>query len=187
MSKIILGFVGPLAAGKGTACKYLTEHYDAIIYKFSSPLRDVLARLYRDITRENLQNLSSSLRQTFGDDLLASVIAGDVKTGTAAFMAVDGVRRLPDIAHLKDISGFALVSINADQKTRWERMTRRGENADDATKTLEQFILDEQKEAEIHIAEVAKTAQFSIDNNGSLDQLHTQIDNIIKTIHGNKG
>lgn len=184
---IILGFVGPLAAGKGTACKYLTEHYNATIYKFSAPLRDVLKRLYRDVTRENLQNLSSALRQTFGDDLLASVIAGDVKTGTSAIMAVDGVRRLPDIAHLKDIDGFALVSITADQKTRWERMVKRGENADDSTKTFEQFVLDEQREAEIHIAEVAKTAQFAIDNNGSPEQLYSQIDEIIKAIHGNKG
>ena len=93
----------------------------------------------------------------------------------------------PDyISILKDIPGFSLVAITAEQKTRWERMVMRGENADDATKTFEQFILDEQKEAEIHITEVAKTAQFTINNNGSLDQLYVQIDDIIKTVHGNK-
>lgn len=178
--KIILGFVGPLAAGKGTACKYLTENHNAEVFKFSTPLRDVLNRLYREIVRSNMQNLSLALRQTFGDDLLAAVIAGDVQKSTAQFIAVDGVRRLPDIAYLIDIPGFKLVAINADQKTRWERMVKRGENADDATKTFEQFQIDEQQEAEQHIAEVATTAQFSIDNNGTLDDLHRQIEDILK-------
>ena len=181
---VILGFVGPLAAGKGTACQHFVDSHKATVFKFSTPLRDVLKRLYRDITRENMQNLSLALRQTFGDDLLAAVIAGDVKKSSISFMAVDGVRRLPDIAHLKDIPGFMLVAISADQKTRWERMVKRGENADDATKTFEEFQLDEQKEAEIHIAEVAKTASFTIDNNGTHEQLYSQIDHIIESVHG---
>ena len=32
--KIILGFVGDLASGKGTICKYLNEKYSANTYRF---------------------------------------------------------------------------------------------------------------------------------------------------------
>ena len=130
-----------------------------------------------------MQELSSSLRKTFGDDLLASIIAKDVSNDEAEIVVVDGVRRLPDIKYLRELPGFSLVALQTDQKTRWERMTKRGENPDDLQKTFEQFKIDEQAEAEQHIAEVAKTAEFVLNNNGSLEDLHNQIKNILKKVN----
>ena len=130
VNKIILGFVGPLASGKGAICQYLKEKHGASVFRFSTMLRDVLNRLYLEISRDNMQNLSSALRQTFGDDLLASVIANDVKNEKNEFIVIDGVRREPDIKYLKDFPNFYLIEIKADQKIRWERMRKRGENTD---------------------------------------------------------
>ena len=119
VNKIILGFVGPLASGKGTICQYLKEKHGASVFRFSTMLRDVLNRLYLEISRDNMQNLSSALRQTFGDDLLASVIANDVKNEKNEFIVIDGVRREPDIKYLKDFPNFYLIEIKADQKINW--------------------------------------------------------------------
>jgi len=182
VNKIILGFVGPIASGKGTVCQYLKEKHDAEIFRFSTMLRDVADRFYIEQTRENLQNISSAMRQAFGDDLMAKTIANDVKNAKSKIIAVDGVRRLPDIKYLKEVPGFHLVEINADQKIRFERITKRGENADDNKKTLAEFQQDEQREAERQIKEVATAAGFHINNNGTLDDLHRQIDEIISQI-----
>src|SRR3989338_3819410 len=100
MNKIILGFVGPIASGKGTACQYLRDQHRAPTYRFSTPLRDVLDRLYLPQSRQNMQDLSLALRQTFGDDLLASVIAHDVAADQSPIIAIDGIRRPPDLAQL---------------------------------------------------------------------------------------
>ncbi|MFA5022109.1 MAG: AAA family ATPase [Patescibacteria group bacterium] len=179
MNKIILGFVGPIASGKGTACKYLAEKHGAKIFRFSSMLRDVLDRFYIEQSRENMQTVSSVLRQTFGDDLMAKTIANDVSKTETEIVAVDGVRREPDIKYLKQIPGFYLVNIDADQKIRWQRITSRGENSDDTKKTLEQFQQDEQREAEQQIKAVAKSANFIIDNNGTTQELYKQIETIL--------
>jgi len=183
MNKIILGFVGPIASGKGTVCQYLKEKRKANIYRFSTILRDILNRIYVEQSRDNLQNLSLDLRKRFGDDILASTIAEDVGNDSSKIIAVDGVRRNPDIRYLKEMPNFYLVSINADQKTRYERIIKRSENSDDTEKTFEKFQQDEKEEAEQQIAEVAKTAKFKIDNNGSIDKLHEQIEDILKKIN----
>ena len=66
MAKIIFGLVGTLASGKGAVKQRLIERYKAEDCRFSTILRDVLNRLDVPTTRENLQNVSTSLRQLFG-------------------------------------------------------------------------------------------------------------------------
>lgn len=182
MTKIILGLTGPLASGKGTVAQYLKDNHQAAVYRFSTPLRDVLDRAYLEQSRKNMQDLSLALRNTFGDDLLASIIAKDVTNDKNDIIVVDGVRRLPDIKYLRQLPDFHLVSVETEQKTRWERMTKRGENPDDEQKTFEQFQKDEQAEAEQHIVEVAATAQFTLDNNGSYEDGEKQIEEILNKI-----
>ncbi len=183
MTRVILGLVGPLAAGKGSVAKYLKEKYQVEVFRFSTPLRDALNRFYLEQTRKNMQDLSLILRQTFGDDLLARVIAQDVKNANNQIIIVDGVRRDPDIKYLRLMPGFRLISIVTDQKTRWERMIKRGENTDDMKKTFAQFQKDEQAEAETYIQKVAKSADFTIDNNGNFKGLYQQIENILNKIN----
>lgn len=178
-SRTILGFVGPMASGKGTACRYLQEKHGAATVRYSTMLRDVLSRLYLPHTRDNLIKLSETLRATYGDDLLATVIRKEVESTETTVVAIDGIRRPQDIQTLRDLPGFRLVHITADQKIRHARMVSRGENTDDTTKTLEQFIADEARSTEQTIATVAQQADVVIDNNGSLETLYAQLDQLV--------
>jgi dephospho-CoA kinase len=185
MAKIILGFTGQLACGKGTVASYMTEKYGASNYRFSTVLRDVLQRLYIPHNRANMQDLSTILRQRFGEDLLAKVMAEDVRNDQQAVIAVEGIRRMADIVHLRTIPEFKLIAIEADEKIRYQRLISRGENPDDASKTWEEFLHDHLAETELSIPEVMATADFVINNNGTVDDLHQQIDSIITQLqHG---
>ena len=77
MQKIIIGLVGQIACGKEAVKKYLAKKYNTKDCKFSTPLRDVINRLTIPESRENLQKLSTTLRESFGQDLLAKIIASD--------------------------------------------------------------------------------------------------------------
>lgn len=182
MAKIILGFVGPLASGKEVAKKYLEEKHQAGIHRFSAILRDILNRLYLPIKRSNLQNLSLDLRNRFGSDTLARVIAKDVINDIHDIVVVDGVRRMDDIAKLKDLPNFCLVSIDADPEIRYKRLKLRNENAGDAEKTYEEFLEDGAQEAELQIPAVMAAAKYKINNSGSLADLYKQLEDIIKDL-----
>lgn len=183
MSKIILGFTGPIASGKDVSKKYLIEKYGASAFRFSTVMRDLLVRLGLEINRYNLSHLSTSLRQTFGEDLFARTVARDVRGAETDLIVVDGIRRLADIEHLKDIPGFHLVAIDADPRVRFERLVTRNENVGDNTKTFEQFQRDASElETEISIPIVMEQAALKIDNSTSFAALYAQIDKIIADI-----
>ena len=181
--KIILGFVGDLASGKGTICKYLNEKYSANTYRFSTMLRDVLNRMYVPQSRENLQKISTILRQNFGEDVMSKVIAEDVKNDQNNIVMAEGIRRPSDITYLKENPGFHLIYITADPKIRWERLIKRAENPGDTEKTFEQFLEDEKAEADCLIKDLGKTAKFIINNNGTFEELYQQMEEIIKKIN----
>ena len=178
--KTIIGFTGLISSGKGTAAKYLEEKYGADTFRFSTMLRDVLDRLYLPQSRENFQIISPVLREAFGQDLMAKVIAEDVKKSNSNLIAIDGMRRPADIEYLKDIPGFKMVAIEVDEKTRYERLLKRGENTDDSTKTFEQFQKEHEAETEIYIPDLMKQADITIDNNGNLEDFYKQLDKLIK-------
>jgi len=182
MSKIIFGLVGPLASGKEVSRRYLENKYGADTTRFSSSLRDILNRLYLPVNRQNMQNLSLDLRQRFGGDVLSRVIAEDASASQKEIMAIDGVRRLDDIKQLKDLPGFNLVSIDAAPEIRYQRMKARNENQGDAEKTYEDFLADNQREAELEIPHVMSQAKYHLDNNGSLDDLYRQLDKLVEEL-----
>ena len=177
--KIILGLAGEIASGKGVMAKYLTDKYGASSHRFSAVLRSILDRLHMEHRRENMQKLSTALRQSFGEDTLAKVISEDVKKDKSEIIAIDGVRRLDDIKYLRQLPEFKLVFIEADIRKRYKRIIRRRENPDDKNKTFEEFKKDHQRETEAQIKNLKNYADILIDNNGSLEELHKQVDRII--------
>lgn len=180
--KIILGFVGDLAGGKGTICKYLNDKYQANAYRFSTMLRDVLDRMYVPQSRENLQKISTLLRQNFGEDVMSKVIAEDVKNDENDIVMVEGIRRPTDITYLRENPGFHLIYITADPKIRWERLVKRAENPGDTEKTYEEFLEDEKAEADNMIKSLGQTAEFTINNNGTFEEFYNQTEEIIKKL-----
>ncbi len=182
MNKIIFGLVGTLASGKEETKKYLVSKYNAQDCRFSTILREVLNRAAIPVSRENLQKISTVLRSNFGEDLLAKAIAVDASKLNADIVVIDGVRRPTDIEHLNKLPNFFLIKIDADPRVRYDRSVIRNENEGDDKKTFEEFINDHESEADSLIPVVMKEAKYSIDNNGTKEDLYKQIDNIVEEL-----
>jgi len=177
--RIILGLAGEIASGKGTISKYLAEKYGSNFYRFSGILRDVAKRAHLEENRENLQKISTMFREYFGSDILAKTIYLDVENDEHEMITVDGVRRFEDVEFLKKLPGFKLIYIEADLERRYERLTKRGENSDDAIKTFEGFKKDLKLEAELEIKALKNKADAVVENNGTREELYAQVDKII--------
>jgi len=179
MTKIILGLTGEMGSGKGTIAKYIIEQKQGSSHRFSTMLRDVLNRLFIEQSRDNLQNFSTILRQTFGEDILAKVMFHEVQNDQHEIVVIDGIRRMSDIAFLTKIPEFKLIYTETDMKIRFDRISIRGENSDDGKKTFEQFIESHKNEAESQILDLRNHANVIINNNGSLEDLHRTVDQLI--------
>ncbi|KKP89464.1 MAG: hypothetical protein UR94_C0035G0012, partial [Parcubacteria group bacterium GW2011_GWA2_36_10] len=116
----------------------------------------------------------------FGQDLMAKVMAKDVENSQSQLIVVDGIRRMEDVKYLRALPNFKLVSIESDMKIRYQRLLNRGENFDDKNKTWEEFLADHQLETELTILDTMKAADIIINNDGSLEDLHKQLDELVK-------
>ena len=180
MKKLILGFTGEMASGKGTCATYLKEKYNAETFRFSTALFDVAHRMHLKDDRDTLQKISTFFRKEFGEDTLAKVMFQDAKGAQAELVVIDGVRRLEDVKYLRELPEFKLVFLSAPMRTRYERMVKRGEKADDSTKTYPEFEADHQRESELEITKLEAFAQEVVDNSGTMPELQAALDAIIK-------
>jgi len=179
MAKLIIGIIGENAAGKTTATEYLKKKFNAVTFRFSDMLGDILKRMYVETSRANFQLLSTVLRQNFGEDIMSKVIAQDAKNATSDIIITEGVRRPSDVPYLKELSNFILIYIQADERVRFSRLATRGEKVDDATKTWKEFQAEGLQESEQQILAIAKTANYVVDNNGELENTYRQLDEIV--------
>ena len=177
--KKIFVFCGLMASGKDTAAEYLQKKYNADIFSFTTMLNDALDRFYLEHNRDNLVKMSEIIRNTFGEDTMAKTMGKDVENAESKMVVISNARRPADIEYLSKLPNFVLIEITADPKTRYERLTKRGQKTDDKTKTFEEFMADHQRSTELSIVEVAKQATEHIDNNGSLEDLNAQLDGLL--------
>ncbi|MDP2838079.1 MAG: AAA family ATPase [Candidatus Moranbacteria bacterium] len=182
MAKIIIGVAGEIACGKDTVGKYLAEKYRALPLRFSQPLRDVLDRLKLDQNRENMAKLSLYLRKAFGEDILSRVLMAESEKSDNELVIVDGVRRLPDIIHMETNEHFYFIYVDATPETRYARLIERRQNVDDEGKTPAQFAKDALLETESQILDLKNRADFIINNDGTLEELQKQIDDMLAQV-----
>lgn len=180
MNKLIIGLAGQIASGKDTVADYIEEKYGGVKVSFSGPLKDILARLYLPFDRSHLSKLAQALIDTFGSDTLSKTIATEIEQSDKDIFVLPNIRREGDIEHLKKNPGFILVGVKTDIKKCYERLIQRGEKSDDKTKTWEQFQKDLMLSTEVDIPDLIEKSEIKIDNNGTLEDLHRQVDELIQ-------
>ncbi len=179
--KIVIGLVGTIASGKDTVADYVVRKFDGQSVSFSQPLRDILNRVFLPINRINLSKLAQTLVDNFGGDVLSHTIAEEIKINPKKIFVLPNIRRDSDYACMinEDNFDFYLVGINTDIKTCYERLIKRVQNVDDKGKTWEDFQKDLLLSTEIEIANLVKKSSYQLDNNGSHEDLYSQIDKLI--------
>ena len=135
-----------------------------------------------ELNRENRAKLSMHLRKGFGEDIFSKIMLAEAKKSDNELVVVDGVRRSFDIVHMETEEHFFFVYVEASPETRYERLTKRRQNTDDATKTQAQFEKDALLETETQIRDLKERADFVVNNDGTLEELQKQIDEIVAKV-----
>jgi uridine kinase len=183
MKKIVIGLAGRLASGKGTVARHLVDTYQADKTRSSDPLRATLDIYSIPQTRENLDALSTFLRTTYNENVIAQAVKRYLAQSPAAIVIFDGMRRLVDVEAIRFFEHSFFIFVHTDQNVRYTRSVGRNENIGDDTMTFDKFVVNDSYEPEQQIEALKEYADIVLDNNGPPEELARQMsENVDVTI-----
>lgn len=182
---MIIGICGTNAAGKGEATKYLVERHGFVAFSLSDVLREELALVGAEVTRENLIEKGNRLREAEGPAVLARRVVERIKQQSAyeaLSIVIDSIRNPSEVEELRKLPGFYLVAIDAPVEFRFEREKERGRVG--AATMLEQFVELEKLERSTdpnkqQLDTVIQMADRVIQNHWILAALHREVERIV--------
>ncbi len=186
---IVLGVTGTLGAGKGTVSEYLTTQKGFTHYSVRELLIKEIKKRKLEVNRNSMVEVANDLRAKNGASFLVDELYKKaIKTNKN--IIIESIRNPEEAESLKKKENFYLLAVDANPKTRFERIKKRGSDTDNVT--YKEFVDQEKRELEsdnptaIHLLECIKMADFKIENNGSLENLHKDVEKIITEIENKK-
>lgn len=173
---MIIGFTGLAGSGKDSVAKYLSEKYGFTMFVFSDILVEEAKKNDMEPTKMNLSVLGDELRQQFGNAVLAKKLLE--KIDPEKNYVLSGFRSPEEVYAIQnEVIDFHLIYISADKATRFKR--RRPE---DPQTEKEFFERDERDMQNKGLAKVVDMSDFTIGNNGTLEELYKNVDILLKKI-----
>lgn len=177
----IVGITGTNGAGKGTVVEILIQqgfkHYSA-----SGLLMEKVIEQNLPQNRDSLIQMGNQLREKYGAGYIAEELIRTAQlSGEKAI--IESLRTVGEVEKLKAVGGI-LLAVDADQKLRFERISKRGGIKDNVT--WEEFVKQEEGESKSddpnkqNLIACRNMADFTINNNGTLEDLEIEINNFLK-------
>jgi len=179
----IFGAIGLNGSGKDEVVKYLQQGYNVPLISVGHIVREIAREQGLPINRDNLHRISRERIDEFGKEYFMNLVVAKIGQNGWRNAGITGIRTPEDIRYLKEQynSDFILFHVFVRSvRLRYERTHKRAKARD--PKTYDAFLeQDREEERMFHIDEASSMADYSLNNSGSLESLHKQIDEIIET------
>lgn len=180
---MIIGITGTNGSGKGTVVEYLSvqkgfSHYSARMF-----ILEEIRRRGLTPSRTAMRDVSNDLRKAHEPSYLMEELFEVAKDEPKAVL--ESVRTIGEAEFLKS-KGAILFAVDADRALRYERILARGSETDHVT--FEEFCEQEDREMassdkwDMNVFGVMQISDVRITNNGSLEELHAQVEEALKAI-----
>jgi len=177
----VIGVIGKNGSGKDEVLKYLKEKYGVPFLSTGDIVREIAAREGRTPDRTTLQEISDSYFQKYGKGCFVKMLAEKIRDKSWPVAGISGVRSPQDVHELRGVLGqsFILIEVYVTSPlVRFERMQRRGAARD--TSSYQDFLAQDRAEEQLfHIDEAVRLADYSLPNDGGLEDLHRAIEGLI--------
>jgi dephospho-CoA kinase len=176
----IVGAVGQIGSGKDTIVKYISDKCSMPIISIGDIAREIAKHEGLPATRENLQKITEKYYAQFGRTYFIEETIRRIQHAKHDKILITGIRAPTDITTLRNHfhEDFILISVTANKKNRFQRLLTRGEPRD--PKAWQEFLKQDREEEKIfQIAKSCKLADYSIENNGTVEKLFQKVDKII--------
>lgn len=183
---IIIGITGTLGAGKGTIVDFLVKDYGFTHFSVRGFLSEELEKMGLPPNRDNLVMMGNKVRSEHGPSFIAEKLYERAKA-SGKNCIIESIRTTGEARSLQKAGDFFLLSVDADQRLRYERIIQRASTTDQVS--FEEFCANESREMEStdpnkqNLTACMQMAHFRLLNNGSYEDLFHQIEKIMYVIN----
>lgn len=176
---MIIGITGTDGSGKGTVVEYLVAQYQFTHYSSRSFIVTEIEKQGLEPTRNQMRLTANELRARFGNEFVVKQAFEKAKSSGISNVIIESVRALAEADFLK-ANGGILLAVDASLELRFKRVQQRRSESDKVT--FEEFVTQEELEKNdsdpngMQKAKVMSMADYLIQNNGTLEELHQQVD-----------
>jgi len=185
---MILGLTGTFAAGKDAVAEYLKQK-GFLFTSLSDLIREESVRQNRPIDRDTLRVVANEMRGKFGAEYFAKLAIQKIKESGAKNALVVSIRNAGEATELKKNSDFKLIAIDAPIELRYRRAIARKSEKDSISfetfKAQENEEMNSQKVNEMQIGTILKMADFTIINDGTMEELNIKTKNMLAELNQN--
>lgn len=182
---MILGITGTDGAGKGTVVDYLVNEKSFTHYSARAIWEEEIERRGMESSRENMRIVANDLRAQHGYDYSVTYYLEKVAAEKPDHAVIESQRAIAEVETLKKNGGI-LLAVDADPQIRYQRIVKRGSATDHISferfQEQEAVEMDDPDPAGMQKAAVIKMADYTLTNDGTLEELHAQIDVVLHTI-----
>ena len=139
----IIGITGTIGAGKGTIVDYLVKEKGYVHYSVRAFLAEEVQRRGLEVNRDTLTEVGNDLRAKHSPSYIATQLY-ERAFATGKNAVIESIRALGEVNALRSKGNFYLFAVDADQKTRYQRITERKSETDSVS--FETFVANEERE-----------------------------------------
>lgn len=184
---MLIGLTGTLGAGKGTVVDYLVNEKRFAYISVSEFLAAEAKRRGLEPDRIARRNMANEFRAKGSTHLMEQVYkeAESVPGDTV----LEPQHTAAEVRFIQE-QGGKVIAVDADLPIRYERIQKRGSAKDSVS--FEEFSEHQRRELESddpnknNLGAAMQAADFHVSNNGSLEELHGQIDTVLEAIEEQK-